>query len=420
MIIPSIDLINGKAVQLIQGKEDKKAVEIANIIPLAKEFNKYGEIAVIDLDAAFDKGENLHAIAEICKTADCRVGGGIRDFQRAEQILSFGAKKIIIGTRADPDFLSAFNPRQIIVALDAKDNRVVTNGWKKTTDSSPIERITKLEDYCSEFLYTDVNREGLLAGISLEAILSLKQATSNELTYAGGINSIQDIVTLEKHSINSQIGMALYIGSISLAEAFIECLDFEKNGGLIPTVVQDEVSKQVLMLAYSTPESLARTFGSFSITDQTFQETNAVYYSRSRDKLWEKGGTSGNFQRFVKARFDCDRDSIVFTVRQTGNACHTGRYSCFGDKPFSLEELQSVILKRIGEKDPDSYTYRLSQDNALLIEKLREELDELINFRDRKNLIWEAADLLYFLTVFLAKHEVSIEDALNELRRRRK
>src|SRR3989338_11077304 len=131
MIIPSIDLINGKAVQLKQGKE--KVLEREDVLELALEFRKYGEIAVIDLDAAFGKGNNIELIKQICKIADCRVGGGIRTVKKANEILGFGAKKIIIGTKATPKFLKQLPKDRIIVAIDAKDGFVVNKGWKNKT-----------------------------------------------------------------------------------------------------------------------------------------------------------------------------------------------------------------------------------------------------------------------------------------------
>ena len=121
MIIPSIDLMNGKAVQLRQGKE--KVLERENVLDLVIEFRKYGEIAVIDLDAAFGKGDNLDLIKKICKIADCRVGGGIRTLEKANEILQAGARKIIIGTKATPAFLKQLPKERIIVAIDAKDDK---------------------------------------------------------------------------------------------------------------------------------------------------------------------------------------------------------------------------------------------------------------------------------------------------------
>ena len=127
MIIPSIDLMDGKAVQLIQGKE--KVLERSDVVELAMEFRKYGEIAVIDLDAALGKGDNLALVKELCSIADCRVGGGIRTISKAGELLRAGARKVIIGTKATPDFLRELPKERVIVAVDCKQGKVVDDGW---------------------------------------------------------------------------------------------------------------------------------------------------------------------------------------------------------------------------------------------------------------------------------------------------
>jgi phosphoribosylformimino-5-aminoimidazole carboxamide ribotide isomerase len=287
MIIPSIDLMSGKAVQLRQGKE--KVLEREDALDLALEFRKYGEIVVIDLDAAFGEGDNnLELIKKICKIADCRVGGGIRTIEKANEILQAGAKKIIIGTKATQKFLKQLPKDRVMVAIDTKDGFVVNQGWTKKTKKTPKDLIKKLEPYCCGFLFTDVNREGLMKGIDFSKVKSLKELTKNKFTVAGGISSMSEIKLLEDLDIDSQLGMALYSGKINLAEAFINILDFNKNDGLIPTIVQDE-QNQVLMLAFSNKESLLNTF----------KESKAVYYSRSRKRLWTKGETSGNNQEII-------------------------------------------------------------------------------------------------------------------------
>src|SRR3989339_1652468 len=137
MIIPSIDLMGGKAVQLRQGKE--KVLEVENPLDLAKEFCKYGEIAVIDLDAALGKGTNEQIMKEICKIAPCRVGGGIRTVQKARDMIKAGAKKIIIGTSATKEFLKELPKEKIIVAIDTKNGFVVNKGWQESTNMTPFE-----------------------------------------------------------------------------------------------------------------------------------------------------------------------------------------------------------------------------------------------------------------------------------------
>lgn len=407
MIIPSIDIMNGKAVQLRQGKE--KVLEKSNVIELAKEFRKYGEVAVIDLDSAFGKGDNLPLIKEICKIADCRVGGGIRTIDKANEVLSAGAKKIIIGTKASSDFLKKLPKDKLIVAIDTKEKKVVDKGWTRKTNKTPQEMIKELKSFCSEFLFTNVDKEGLMRGLDFRIVKDLKKLTGNKLTIAGGITTIKDIKALEKLEVNSQIGMALYTGKIDLTEAFISVLDFTKNKGLIPTIVQD-TSKRVLMLAYSSKESLSLAF----------KTNKGVYYSRSRKEIWKKGESSGNIQELLKARYDCDKDTLLFTVKQKNFACHTGSYSCFEDKKFELEDLYEIIVDRIKNPKKGSYTSKLVTDEKNIKKKISEESKEVINYKDRGNLVWEVADLTYFVMVLMAKHNITLDEVKNELWRRRK
>lgn len=407
MIIPSIDIMDGKAVQLCQGKE--KVLELEGVLGLAEKFSKYGEVAVIDLDAALGNGDNIKLIKKLCKIAGCRVGGGIRTIERANEFLAAGAKKIIIGTKATPEFLQKLPKERIIVAIDTKDDKVVDKGWTNKTTKTPKEVIKETENYCSEFLFTNVNEEGLMQGCDFEKVNQLLKITNNKLTVAGGITTIDDIGQLEKLNINSQLGMALYTGKIKLDEAFISLLDFKKNSGLIPTIAQDK-DGQVLMLAFSSKESLKRTF----------ESSKAVYYSRSRKKLWTKGETTGNFQEIINVKYDCDKDALLFIVKQQNVACHLSKYSCFADKEFNLEELYGVIEKRITNPKADSYTSEIATNEELIKDKIKEESEEVINYKDRDNLIWEIADLTYFVMVLMAKNNISLSDVKNELWKRRK
>ena len=407
MIIPSIDLMNGKAVQLRQGKE--KVLERKDVLGLAKEFSKYGEIAVIDLDAAMGKVSNLGLIKKICKIADCRVGGGIRTIEKANELLQAGAKKVIIGTKATPEFLKQLPKGRVIAAVDTKDGYVVTKGWTNKTKEKPEELIKKLEPYCSGFLFTNVDKEGLMQGIDFGIVKKLKAITKNNLTVAGGISSIEDIKKLESLRADSQLGMALYKGKINLDEAFISLLDFKKNNGLIPTIAQDD-KKQVLMLAFSNKESLLRTF----------KTGKATYYSRSRKKLWKKGETSGNYQEILRVKYDCDKDTLLFIVKQKNVSCHTGKYSCFDDKEFSFQELYDVISDRIANPKKGSYTSNIASSEKKIKEKIKEECMEILNYKGNDNLVWEISDLLYFVFILMAKNGVDIKDIENELWIRRK
>ncbi|MBQ4646144.1 MAG: bifunctional phosphoribosyl-AMP cyclohydrolase/phosphoribosyl-ATP diphosphatase HisIE [Candidatus Gastranaerophilales bacterium] len=409
MLVASIDLMDGKAVQLQQGKT--KVLERENVLELAKYYARFGEVAVIDLDCALNTGKNNEElIKKICKVAPCRVGGGIRTIEKAKKVLSWGARKIIIGTAASEEFLSKLPQNRTMVAIDSRDGKITTKGWQEVSEFTTLDYVKRFENYCCGFLFTIVEREGMMQGTNIDFIKEIASSTIKPITAAGGISSVEEIVELSKNNIDCQLGMAIYTGKINLEEAFCSCLNFEKMNGLIPTIVQDAKTRQVLMLAYSTPESLRKTF----------QTGLATYFSRSKNALWTKGETSGNTQELLNAKFDCDQDAILFSVNQKGNACHLDRYSCFEDKHFTFEELFDVINDRKEKMPLDSYTTKLFNDEFYLKRKIMEEAFETVNFEQGDGLAWEAADLLYHLSVFMVHHDVTIEDIRNNLKSRTK
>lgn len=416
MIIPSIDLMGGKAVQLKQGKESEKVLEREDVLELAKYYSKFGDIAVIDLDSALGNGNNNEeVIKQLCKIAPCRVGGGIRTVEKAQRIISYGAKKIIIGTAASEEFLAQLPKDKVIVAIDTKNGKITTEGWTKELDKTPKEYIEHFDDLCSGYLYTIVENEGMMQGCDWPLIEEVRKCTKKEFVAAGGISTVNEIANLNRMNISTQLGMCIYTGAVKLEDAFIECLDFEKfeqgdGNGLIPTIVQDVVSKQVLMLAYSTPESLRKTF-----------ETGlATYFSRSRQELWTKGMTSGNTQEIQSVLFDCDQDTLLFKVNQNGNACHFDRFSCFEEKEFSVEELYKVLQSRKELLPEKSFTTKLFKDNFFLKRKIMEEAFEVVNFEQGDGLQWEAADLAYFVLTLMVQNNVTIQEIINTLASRAK
>jgi phosphoribosyl-ATP pyrophosphohydrolase/phosphoribosyl-AMP cyclohydrolase len=413
MIIASIDLMKGKAVQLRQGKE--KILEKDDPLGLARQFDKFGEIAVIDLDGALSSGDNNAIIKQLLKIGQCRVGGGIRTAERAKELLSLGAKKVIIGSMAFAndrinheflqELLQAVGRQQIIIAIDAQDREIVSAGWQHRTGLDLFTVAKELEKYCAEYLFTCVEREGTMTGIRLDVIEQLGKATGNKLTVAGGVQDLAEIRKLATMGVDVQLGMALYTEKINLADAFIESLHWKEN--LLPVIARNEAG-EVLNLAWCSRESLK----------ETFSGNRMCYFSRSRQTLWVKGETSGHFQDIIRLRADCDHDTILATVKQTGPACHTNAETCFGPEKFSLYTLYDVIKERLQNPSPGSYTASLNEE--LLREKILEEAEEVVNARNQDEIIWEAADVLYFLTVLLAKNNVSIDDVLHELARRRK
>jgi phosphoribosyl-ATP pyrophosphohydrolase/phosphoribosyl-AMP cyclohydrolase len=413
MIIPSIDIMDGRAVQLRQGRD--KVLDGPPPLELASKFGVFGEIAVIDLDAALGRGGNRDLLAALCRRADCRVGGGIRTVEDAREIVSMGAARIIVGTRAfDKDALdrafldelaAAVGRGRITIAVDALDGEIVTRGWKHRTGLRLLDKVEEIEAYAGGLLFTCVEKEGCLQGTDMDLIGKLRQRVRGRLTVAGGVTSMDEIRALAGLGVDVQLGMALYTGRITLEQGFVESLDWSK--GLIPTVTCDEAG-QVLMLAYSSRESLQRTF----------QTGTMWYFSRSRDRLWMKGETSGNTQALVALRADCDRDTILAAVKPGGPACHLGDYSCFGRRRFSWHELYAVVEDRL--KNPVQGSYTASLTDSTVREKILEEAREVVEAAERDHVTWEAADVLYFVTVLMAREGVSIEDVMNELRRRRK
>lgn len=411
MIIPSIDLMGGRAVQLRQGK-DLVLTADRDPIELAKEFNRYGEIAVVDLDAALGKGDNLDLIRDICRVADVRAGGGIRSAERGHALLRAGAKRIVVGTSATPEFLSQFPAARVMVAIDHKGGKVVDQGWTNDTSESLLDRAERLAPYCGSFLCTFVDTEGTLKGMDLEALRDLKQRIPRPLTVAGGVATTGEAAAISRLGLDVQVGMALYTGKLDLADGVADSLDFEKCPN-IPTIVQDEAG-QVLMLAYSTPESLKLAL----------REGRGIYFSRSRNALWRKGDTSGHVQTLLKCRTDCDRDALLFTVRQSEGACHTGAYSCFDygmtARRSSIPALLDTLKQRKIAPPEGSYTAKLFSNRELLLRKLMEEAFEVTRAPDRQNLVWEIADAIYFLSVLAVDEGVEWTDIEAELGGRRK
>ena len=415
----SIDIQGGKVVQLRQGAE--KVLERDNPLELAAEFDRYGEIAVIDLDAAMNQGSNIETIKPLLRKAECRVGGGIRTPGQARELVSLGARKVIVGSGAFrvPDggfgvnapFLQAMSQEigreRLVVAVDARDGEIVVDGWKTPTGLDLIRAAQAVEPFAGELLFTCVEREGTMTGIDLEPARKLRGAVGCLVTVAGGVSTQAEIESIAALGCDVQLGMALYTGKISLADAFGVSLDWKKEP-LLPIIVQSP-DGQVLMTGVTDREALA----------ETFKRGNVCFHSRSRNKLWMKGETSGNTLRLVRMRADCDRDTLLATAEPAGGVCHTGAWSCFAtDRRFTWEFLQGVIAERFRNPTPGSYTATL--DDELVREKIMEEAQELCQANTREETVWEAADLLYFATVLMSRAGVSVGEILDELDRRHK
>ncbi len=233
MLIPSIDLMGGKIVQLVQG--EKKALEFETFAEWVQRFSKYPLVQLVDLDAAMGKGSNRRLIADFCGKLPCQVGGGIRSAADAQAMLDCGARKVIVGSSlieipatGNPDsakqadakvdvtsaqnFCERLGTDRLVFAVDSRGGRVAIHGWKTITDIEPAAMMQALEPFCSGFLYTHIDTEGLLQGIPMDVIRELRRKTSRRLIAAGGIRHREEIEELDKIGVDAVVGMAIYSG----------------------------------------------------------------------------------------------------------------------------------------------------------------------------------------------------------------
>jgi phosphoribosyl-ATP pyrophosphohydrolase/phosphoribosyl-AMP cyclohydrolase len=410
VIIPSIDLMGGRAVQLVGG--ERLEIDAGDPRPIMERFRVVGEVAVIDLDAAMGTGSNAELVAELCRMGPCRVGGGIRSIETAVRWLDAGASKVILGTAARPEILRELPRERVIAALDARNGVVVDQGWKNTTGRGIFERLEELRPFVSGFLVTTVEREGRLGGADMRFAEKLAGAAGDtRITLAGGVTVAAEIGTLDRLGCDAQVGMALYSGRLDLGDAVFAPGSSDRPDGLMPTVIVDERGV-ALGLVYSDAESVRRTVN----------ERRGIYRSRTRG-MWIKGETSGDTQELLKVDWDCDRDCLRFTVRQAGRGnCHLGTRSCWGGAGLGgdagLGGLERRIARQAAGLDAGSYTKRLLAEPGLLDAKLREEINELIAADGPEDTAGEAADVLFFVLAALSRAGVPLEAAERELDRR--
>jgi phosphoribosyl-ATP pyrophosphohydrolase len=403
MIVPSIDLMNGRAVQLRHGREF--VLDGGDPLERLEQFAVAGEVAVVDLDAALGQGSNAALIRTMVRRAPCRVGGGVRSLDAARAWLDAGAKKVVLGTAASPELCGQLPRDRVIAAVDAERGDVVVDGWRAKTGTTVAERIAQLAPWVGGFLFTQVEHEGTMRGFNLETVRAAVAAAGEaRVTAAGGITTGDEIAALDALGADAQVGMALYTDRLTLGEAVGAAL---ASLPMWPTVVCDELGR-TLGLVWSTRESLARAVN----------ERRGIYWSRSRNALWVKGETSGNTQELLRVDLDCDRDALRFTVRQLGvGFCHRGTRSCWS-ADFDLGALERVIEARRDEPVPESGTARLLTDGALLGAKLREEAEELAAATSAAEAVHETADLFYMGLVALVRAGGSLTDVTAELERR--
>ena len=221
MLIPSIDLMSGKIVQLVQG--EKKSLEFDDFEYWIERFSSYPLVQLIDLDAAMGRGNNRELIAMICKRLPCQTGGGIRDVARASELLALGAKRVIFGSALLKD--GAINTplataaetlgiEHLTFAIDSRKGKVAIQGWKESTTVDPKDMVRSLEQYCSAFLYTHIDTEGTMNGFPIKIAQELARLTKKQMIVAGGIRSRAEVDQLNAIGVDAVVGMAIYTGQM--------------------------------------------------------------------------------------------------------------------------------------------------------------------------------------------------------------
>lgn len=242
-IIPCIDLMDGKVVQLVQGRD--KALEGESPETMLDRFAAFPVVQVIDLDLAIGRGSNLPIVRRVAGKTRTWVGGGVRTVERAAELAAAGAERVIVGTAAvgaegpREDFLqrlgAEIGTRNVIVALDSKAGKIVVKGWRESTRLSAEDVISRFEPYCGGFLCTYVDKEGTMQGTDLEWYRRLRAATDREITAAGGIATLAEVSALLELGTHVALGMAVYTGRLDLDE--LAALLRSADSGRVESVV---------------------------------------------------------------------------------------------------------------------------------------------------------------------------------------
>jgi len=223
MLIPSIDLMNGKVVQLVRG--ERLEYESDDVDAWAERFARSPLVQLIDLDAALGHGGNDDLIARLAARLPCQIGGGVRSIDRAHELLGAGARRVIVGSALFTDggvdlaraeaFAAAIDADRLVAAVDARHGHVVTHGWTRVLELSSVDAVRALEPFVGAFLYTHIDTEGTMTGLPLAPVLAVQAATRRRLIAAGGIRSMTEVDALDRLGIDAVVGMAIYTGALS-------------------------------------------------------------------------------------------------------------------------------------------------------------------------------------------------------------
>ena len=439
-IIPCLDIKEGR---VVKGKKFKNIQDVADPLTVAINYENQGADALFVLDiSGKERSEFLTIIQELTSelTIPVTVGGGVRSLEDVDAVLNAGAKKVSITSAAieDPQLLKQaaekYGSERIVLSIDAKQiNETTWHAFKQggTVDSGldVIKWAKEGEDLgVGEILLNSIDTDGVKDGFQINLNKAVSEALTIPVIASGGAGDFDDFLTVfTKTNVKSALAASVFhYNEINIKELknylesfaipvrsfdMLEKIKFDKQG-LVPVVVQDVTTKQVLMLAYMNKEAYLKTIE----TKETW------FYSRSRRELWHKGATSGNKQTLVSMSLDCDGDTLLVNVTPHGPACHTGAESCFFNPIIEGEKASHDVIQRIVDTiesrkkypDEDSYTnYLFDKGIDKVLKKMGEEASEVIigaKNNDRDEIKWEVSDLVYHTLVLLNMTNVSVDE----------
>ena len=353
IFIPAIDIKDGACVRLMQGEQETVMKVAEDPIEAARNFEQSGatRLHVVDLDGALTgKMTNHQIVLDIARKTGMQIqaGGGVRTLEDAEMYLENGVSKLVIGEVAlhNRELLETLVKKygdRIVASIAARDGLVAADGWLSISETDYMTLAGEMEKIgVRNLIFTDISRNGTMGGPNLDALDKLNYTFSMNIIASGGISSLKDIIDLSNLNLHAAIcGRALYSGTMDITSALTIARLLEENAnnrrkmptlerffqksGMIPVVIQEDKTGEVLMLGHMNREALKMTLE----TGRTW------FYSRTHHEIWNMGANSGgNYQNVVSIFADNDNDSLLIRVNQIGNACRTGTHSCFYKKVF--------------------------------------------------------------------------------------
>lgn len=444
-IIPCMDIKDGR---VVKGTFFTDLKDAGDPVELAKKYSDLGadELVFLDITATVEKRKTLcELVKKIAENINIpfTVGGGINSIADIRDLLNSGADKVSIGSAAvrNPELVKktakAFGSQCVVISVDAKrfgDSwNIFIDGGCTNTGLDVLNFVREMEKLgAGELLVNSLDRDGTKQGYDTELLRAICCAVSIPVIASSGAGAKKDFLdAFNQANVDAVLAASVFhYGQIEIFDLkkYLQAnlitmrpekkdlskLDFSKLNGLVPAIVQDADTLQVLMLGFMNRDAFEKTLTDGKVT----------FFSRSKNRLWQKGESSGNFLKVIEVKSDCDSDSLLILAKPEGPTCHTGTESCFGKSEFDLIQLFELIKERKKKMPENSYTSSLFSDGLdKIIAKIEEEAEEVARAaksEGKQRLIEESCDLLYHLFVLLNNEDVTIADIQEELEKRHK